>query len=245
MQLRIKKHVLFTCLALPISCMAGTMGHVGNAKLWSVPLQGGFFGASQGNEQHININGLIGNRYTVENKSEISGLAGIGLYFNGYTQERFQLSYGLNLFYLGQTSVRGYIVQEDLFTNLSYQYTIQNLPLYAAAKAIIDTNNPKYNVTVDAGMGPNFMRTTNYREKPLADFVIPDKAFNGVNSTQFSVTAGVGLRLNNILGSMPMECGYRFYYLGKGNLSTQNDQYLNTLNTGNTYANALLCSVTI
>ena len=245
MQLRIKKHLLLTCLALPLSCMAGTMGNVGSSKLWSIPLQGGFFGASQGTAQHIDIESLVGNRYTVDNNSQISGLAGIGLYFNGYSQERFQLSYGVNLFYLGQTTVRGDIVQEDLFTNLSYQYDIQNLPLYAAAKAIIYTNNPTFNVTVDAGIGPNFMWTSNYRERPLADFIIPDRAFKGTSTTTFSATAGVGLRLNNIIGPMPVECGYRFFYLGKGNLSRENDQYLNTLNTGDTYANALVCSVTV
>jgi hypothetical protein len=226
--------------------MAGTMGNnVGTSKWWSIPLQGGFFGASQGKEQHINIESLIGNQYTVENSSPINGLAGIGLYFNGYSQERFQLSYGVDLFYLGKTTVRGDIVQENLFTNLSYRYDIQNLPLYAAAKALIYTNSPTYNITVDAGIGPNFMWTSNYRERPLVDFIIPDRAFKGASSTAFSVTAGAGLRLNNILGPMPVECGYRFFYLGKGNLSRENDLYLNTLTTGDTYANALVCSVTV
>ncbi|MBI2785144.1 MAG: hypothetical protein HYX60_02075 [Legionella longbeachae] len=245
MQLRIKKHLLFICLAMPLSCMAGTMSNVGSSKFWSVPIQGGFFGASQGKAQHIDIENLIGNHYTVDNNSQISGLAGIGLYFNGYSREHIQLSYGLNLFYLGQTTVRGDIIQEDLFTNLSYQYNIQNLPLYAAAKAIIDTNNPKYNITVDAGIGPNFMWTSGYRERPLVNFSVPDNAFKGASSATFSLTAGVGLRLNNVLGPMPIELGYRFFYLGKGNLSRENDQYLNTLNTGDTYANALVCSITI
>jgi hypothetical protein len=221
------------------------MGQVESTKAWSIPIQGGFYGASLGRAQHIDIPGLIGNRYTVENNSQINGLAGIGLYLNGPSQERFQLSYGLNLFYLAQTKVRGSIIQENLFNNLSYQYNIQNLPLYAAAKAIIDTNSPRYNLTVDAGIGPNFMRISDYRERPVLDFIIPDKAFRGVNSTKFSATAGVGLRLNNILGPMPLECGYRFFYLGKGNLSRINNQYLNTLNTGNGYANALVCSVTV
>ncbi|MGL5741271.1 MAG: hypothetical protein ACRCXC_01320 [Legionella sp.] len=244
MQLSPKKW-LFAFLALPISCMAGTMGNVGSSKLWSIPLQGGFFGASQGRAQNIQIEGLEGNRYTVDNNNQISGLAGIGFYLNGYSHERFQLSYGVDLFYLGKTSVRGDIVQEHVFTNLSYKYDIQNLPLYAAAKALIYTNSPTYNITVDAGIGPNFMWTTNYEEKPLADYVIPDRAFKGRSATEFSVTAGVGLQLNHIIGPMPVECGYRFFYLGKGNLHKENDQYLNTLNTGDTYANALVCSITV
>lgn len=245
MQLKIKNHLLYACLTLPLSCMAGTMGNADHSKIWSIPLQGGFFGASQGANQHVSIESLIGNRYTVDNNSQISGLAGIGLYFNGYTQERFLFSYGVDLFYLGKTKVQGDIVQEDLFTNLAYQYSIQNLPLYAAAKAIIFTDNPTYDLTLDVGIGPNFMWTSNYQERPLVDFVIPDRAFRGSNTTTFSATAGVGFRLNNILGPMPVECGYRFFYLGKGHLNRENELYLNSLNTGDAYANALVCSVTV
>jgi hypothetical protein len=245
MRLWIKKSVLLSCLVFPLALMAGTMGSQGSAKNWFIPIQGGFYAASQGEAQHINIESLIGNHYTVRNNSPIGGLAGIGFYFNGFSQELFQLAYGLNLFYLGSTSVRGNIIQEDLFNNLSYRYNIQNLPLYAAAKAIIYTPNPKFNVTVDAGIGPNFMWTSNYRERPLADFVIPDRAFKGAHSTEFSATAGAGIRMNDLFGTMPIECGYRFFYLGKGNLNRQNDQYLNDLNTGDAYANALVCSVTV
>lgn len=237
--------LLLTCLALPLTSIAGTMGAGEHSKLWSIPLQGGFFGASQGKAQHVNIDSLIGNTYTVEDNSQIGGLAGIGLYLNGYSHEGFQLSYGANLFYLGQTSVRGVIAQEEEFTNLGYSYNIQNLPLYAAAKALINTSNPKYSVAVDAGIGPNFMWTSNYNEVPLSSTAIPDYAFKGAQSTTFSATAGVGLRLNNIFGAMPVECGYRFFYLGKGHLGINNDQYLNELSTGNTYANALVCSVIV
>lgn len=245
MQLRIRDQISFVCLALPLSCMAGTMGPKESSKLWSIPLQVGFFGASQGASQHINIESLIGNQYTVEDKSEIAGLAGIGLYYNGYSQEHFLLSYGINLFYLGKTTVRGDIAEENLFTNLSYRYDIQNLPVYAAAKALIYTTSPKINISVDAGIGPNFMWTSNYNEIPRVDFAVPNMTFKGTSATIFSATAGVGIQLNNIFGSMPVECGYRFFYLGKGDLSKASDQPLNTLNTGDTYANALVCSVIV
>lgn len=247
MQLRIKNYLLFTCLALPLSCLGGTMKDMfdfGPSKLWSVPLQVGFYGASQGKEQNINIQDMTGNRYTVDNDSQIRGLVGIGLYFKGYSQEFFQLSYGVNLFYLGKTTVSGDVVQEQLFTNYTYQYDIQNLPIYVAGKAIIYTKSPAYDITFDVGIGPNFMWTSNYREIPRDSFTVPDQAFKGASATTFSATVGVGLRLNNILKSMPVECGYRFFYLGEGHLNIANDQYLNNLNTGHTYANALVCSVT-
>jgi len=241
------KHILFTSLALslPLSCIAGTMGEAGNYQRWSIPLQGGFFGASQGSTQDIRIVGLVGNQYTVANNSQISGLAGIGLYYNGIPQQHFQLSYGINAFYLGQTSVKGDIVQEHLFTNLTYKYNIQNAPVYAAAKALIYTNNPTYNIILDMGIGPNFIWTSGYRETPLNSYTLPDNAYSGTSTTTFSATAGIGLRLNNIVGQMSVECGYRFFYLGQGQLAMNNDQLINTINTGDTYAHALVFSVTI
>ncbi|QDQ39780.1 hypothetical protein E3226_004925 [Legionella geestiana] len=245
MPLRIQKHVLAASLLLPLAAFAGTMGQDARTKSWSVPLQGGFFGVSQGKSQQINIDGLVGNRYTVEDNGQMSGLAGVGLYFDAWSRERMHFSYGVNLFYLGETHVRGNIIQEGVFTNLSYRYSIENLPLYAAAKAIIDMDNPRYAVTMDAGVGPNFMRLSDYRETPLIASVTPDNAFGRANTTTFSAMAGVGLRMNNLIGALPVECGYRFFYLGKGNLHRVNEQYLDTLSTGNTYANALVCSVTV
>ena len=57
--------------------------------------------------------------------------------------------------------------------------------------------------------------------------------------------AGIGLRLNNIFDKAPLECGYRFFYLGQGQLKMNDNQLLNTVKTGNTYANAIICSVTV
>ncbi|WP_115705568.1 hypothetical protein [Legionella sainthelensi] len=239
------KNILFTGLALPMVCSAGTMGNVGSSKIWSIPIQGGFFGASQGKDQHIDIDSLVGNQYTLDNNSQISGLVGLGLYFNGPSYNWVQLSYGVDAFYLGQTKVKGDIVQEDLFTNLSYKYNLQNVPVYAAAKALIYTNSSTYNFTVDAGIGPNFMWTSGYQETPLVDFAVPDNSFNGASTTSFSATVGAGIRLNNIVGQIPFECGYRFFYLGQGHLKRANDQIINNLTTGDTYANALVCAVTV
>jgi hypothetical protein len=210
-------------------------------------VQLGGFWANQGKAQNINIEGLVGNHDTFEsaNHNQSNGLVGLGYYIDGFHHEKFQLIYGLNAFYLGSTSVSGDITQEQLFTNLSYHYDIQHTPLYLDAKAIIKTNSERYNLTLDAGIGPNFMRTSNYSEVPLNDYTLPDNAFSSHNNVEFSATAGVGLRWNNIFGSVPLECGYRFFYLGQGQLASSNHQIINTLQTGNTYANALLCSVTL
>jgi hypothetical protein len=232
------KPILSFCLSFPLSCFAAHVLH------GEVPIQVGVFNASQGKAQNINIVDLIGNHYTVNNHNMTNGLVGLGYFIKGYTAERYQINYGINGFYFGKAPVSGTIVQEQLFTNLSYNYSIKHLPVYLAAKAIVNNNSSRYNVTLDAGVGPNFMQVGHYSEMPLNDFSLPDNGFTANNSLAFSATAGIGLRLNNTFGKAPLECGYRFFYLGQGQLNINNTQIVNTIKTGNTYANAFICSVT-
>ncbi len=228
------------CLALPVASHAFSLKH------GMVPVQFGFFGASQGVAQDINIQGLIGNQYSSNNHQGTSGLFGTGYFVDTLERDRFQLAAGINGYYFGKTGVSGTIAQEHLFTNLNYHYTIQNTPVYLAAKARVKNSNDKYNIIVDAGIGPNFMRTANYTETPLTSYSLPDNnAFPDKTSTTLSVMAGAGLRMNNVFGKLPLECGYRFFYFGQGQFNTGNNQILNALKTGNTYANAVVCSVNV
>ena len=233
---------MFTCL-VPLSFSL----HAFDFRHGVVPVQLGLFGSSQGKAQNINIQGLIGDKFTttVNNNNNTNGLFGIGYYVNGMEQDHFNLMYGLNGFYLGNTSVSGTIMQEHLFENLAYHYRIQHVPVYLAAKAKIKNTNEKYNIIVDAGIGPNFMQTNGYKDSSLDEITLPDHAFKGQNNVAFTVTAGIGLRLNNLLGKAPIECGYRFFYLGQGELLQRTNQILNTLKTGNNYANAVVCAVTV
>ena len=82
-------------------------------------------------------------------------------------------------------------------------------------------------------------------ETSLDGITLPDNAFSSRSNVVFSATAGLGLRLNNAFGQVPLECGYRFFYLGQGNFNSKSNQLMNTLTTGESYANALICSVTI
>ncbi len=205
---------------------------------------GGFI-SSPGKSQHIDIVDLIGDQFTVTNHQNSNALVGLGYFIDGPVQPAFNLAYGINAFYLGKTSVNGNIIQENLFTNLAYRYDISNLPIYAAAKATIPTKNSRVAATLDAGIGPNFITTRNYRDSPLDNITLPDNAFSEHTQTTFSATAGIGVKINRVFGEHPLECAYRFFYLGQGQLAKNNSQLLNTLNTGNTYANALLCSITV
>lgn len=206
---------------------------------------GGYWGI-QGEAQHIDIAGLIGNTYTVTDRHDGNVLAGLGYFVSGQDKGLFSMSYGINGFYLARTSVSGNVIQEDLFTNLSYRYHLTHFPVYAMAKSTIPLTSGKTALTIDAGIGPNFMRASGYQEQSLDGGVtLPDNAFSSHTTTTFSATAGIGLMMNNVFGSVPLECGYRFFYLGEGRFNANTDQLLNTLHTGNTYANALLCSVSV
>ena len=231
----------------PSHQFASYLPSLNDLKHGHVVVQAGGFIASQGMSQDINIQGAIGNQYDFSNKSSGSGngLVGLGYYVNGFTKERYALSYGINAFYLANTAVSGNITQEHTFTNLSYQYNIQHIPVYLDAKTLINTNNDKYKVTLDAGLGPNFMQTSHYNETQLTSYSLPDAAFGHYNNVAFTATLGIGLRFTNLFKKVPLECGYRFFYLGQGQLAANTNQLLNTLKTGNTFANALLCSITL
>lgn len=209
-------------------------------------VQAGGYWSHQGKAQHIDIDGAIGDEFTLSKRNGSNGLVGLGYFIDGHQLERVQFSYGVNFFYLPKASVSGTVVQEDLFTNLSYGYHLSHYPVYAAAKAKTKLPVSNLSLTVDAGIGPNFMRTGGFAEHSLdGGITIPDNAFSGHTSTTFSATAGVGLQLANVFGAIPLECGYRFFYLGQGRLSKNTNQIINNLHTGTAYANAVLCSVRI
>lgn len=200
---------------------------------------------STGKTQNVDITGLVGDIYTITSHNKGNVIVGAGYFLNNVTPCNFNFAYGIDAFYLGKTQVSGTIFQEHLFPNLAYQYNISHVPVYAEAKLDFNNTGPKYSFAVNAGIGPNFMQTSNFYDYSLDDITLPDRAFSGHTNTTFSAMAGVSIKINNVIGQRPLECGYRFFYLGKGNLAINNSQIQNTLSTGTNYANALLCSVAI
>lgn len=113
------------------------------------------------------------------------------------------------------------------------------------AQSLFDLNSTRYGLIVDIGIGPNFMKANGFQEYSLNGISQPDAPFPGHTTTTFSVTAGAGIKLNHGIDSIPpLTCGYRFFYLGQGQFNNNSGQ-LNSFKTGETYANALLCSVSI
>jgi hypothetical protein len=239
------------------STFAGEMGPMDST--WSqynlpkghVIIELGGYWSSQGNPQTIHINDLIGDEFSVTDGNGKNGAVGAGYFLEGqhfknqYTSE-INMAYGLNFFYLAKTGVSGDVTQEQLFTNLAYSYNVTHYPLYAMVKASMPSPHHyiPFGVTVDAGIGPNFIQTSHFSEVSLDGGVtVPDDIFTGHNTTTFTVTTGLALRFDQLLKNTPIECGYRFFYLGQGDFKKQNDQVLTTLNTGNTFGNALMCSI--
>ncbi len=208
-------------------------------------LEGGANFSTQGKAQNIYINSLLGDRFSVTKRNDSNGLFGLGFLVDGPQHHLFDFAYGVNAFYLPNTSVQGTITQEFLFTNLAYRYNVTNVPIYASIKASTNHFSDKYAVTVDAGIGPNFKFST-YHDWSLDNgFTFPDRAFLSGTSTTFSATGGIGLKVNNAIGTVPVEVGYRFFYLGSGQLQRRTNQILNNLKTGNTYSQAVVVTVII
>ena len=131
----------------------------------------------------------------------------------------------------------------NTLTNLAYRYNVTHYPLFAVVKALVNNNDASRALTLDVGIGPNFMTANGFTETSLDDMTIVDEIFSSHTATTFAATIGAGVRLNHFFGQTPLECGYRFYYLGQGHFNKLTDQVLNTLNTGSDYANALMCAV--
>lgn len=205
--------------------------------------QAGFYGPHQGQNQHVAINDLIGDQFSVTQSGDINALIGLGYYLDGRQFSKIQWQYGLDVMYLIQSTVKGNVAQENLFTNLSYAYHISNVPIYAAVKAITDTPKEGYQLYVDGGIGPNIMITSGFSESPLNRSTLSEKLFKGATTTTFSAMAGVGVRTTKWM-EHPMECGYRFLYLGAGRLNPNNSQVMSSLSTGQTYAHSLVCGLT-
>lgn len=209
-------------------------------------IQLGGFTASQGKAQNVYIQDLIGDHFSVSNHNNQNVLLGLGYLFDGDHFNQVDLMYGINAFYFFHTTVSGTIKQEQLFNNLSYNYNVTNLPVYATGKALFKTRSEQFNVALDLGVGPNFMTTSNFREHSLdGGITLPDRAFSGNTSATFSAMAGVALKMNNVLGRVPLECGYRIFYLGSSNFNVENSQILTALTTGDSYAQALTCGIMV
>jgi len=212
---------------------------------------GGYW-SSQGKQQTVYINDIIGDEFTVTDANDQNGLLGGGYFLNGQSIKyahtpKIDMSYGLNFFFLAKTQVKGEVIQEQLYTNLAYRYNITHYPLYAMAKAYL---KPQYayipfGITVDAGVGPNFIQTSAVEEKAIYGATIPDNIYTGNNTVTVTATAGLAFRFGQVFNKTPLECGYRFFYLGKGNFKKTSDQVITTLSTGNNFGNAVICTLNI
>lgn len=207
----------------------------------NIVFQVGGFSASQGESQDIGIDGLIGDHFTVNDSNDFNYLVGLGYYRPVYQNQTMDVFYGFNGFYLAETEVKGDVEQENLFTNLSYHYSITQYPLYFLGKLVFNTPCDRCKVSLDAGIGPNIIVTSHFRETSLDNGItIPDDIFQGQTNVAFSATAGLGVRLNHLVGPLAMEVGYRFFYLGNGQLEKTSNQVLDNLSTGHSYANAFV-----
>jgi hypothetical protein len=248
----LKPLALSTCLLVAVQAQANKGAeyhpaehHKHHHRNYYVVEVGGFV-SSAGEDQFIAIDGLIGNDYTIDSKTDVKPLFGFGYMWNTVHNKRFDLDVGVNAFYLWPARVKGDVVQELMFENLSNQYNIGNLPIYAQAKANIKDDSHRYALTLDLGVGPNVMFLSDYRETSRDGGVtLPDDPFKNTTNVTFTANAGIGVKFYNAGGSPALELGYRFFYLGDSEFDTKNDQIAHGLKTGTVYANALVFTIAI
>ena len=205
---------------------------------------GGYW-SSKGISQTINYSRPSqADYYSVISGNGRNGLVGAGYYLN-WPNDNSTHQLGLNFFYLPKTSVSGQITRQFTrlsFTNLTYGYSVTHYPLYVISKMQLAPELLPYSLHIDAGIGPNFIITSNYTETMIVGRREPNIPFAGKSSTTFSATAGLALEIN-LENLHPLACGYRFFYLGKGSFNQVTNRTENNLTTGNNYANAVLCTV--
>ncbi|WP_019217718.1 hypothetical protein [Legionella tunisiensis] len=212
-------------------------------------IQMGGYWRTSASQQFIQFDGLIGDKFTVTHAANSNGLFGVGYFVTGQERDYYNVQYGLNWFYLPKTNISGTVIKEGSYENLTYGYHVTQYPFYAIVKSTIKTIFSEQRITLNAGIGPNFIQTSHFDEYSIlnddSEYTLPDNIFSGKTTTQFSATLGAGIQFNHAFGQVPLECGYQFYYLGQGKMRIINDQVLNPLKTGTLYANAVMCSITI
>ncbi len=210
---------------------------------WQLHIGG--FVSSQGINQHINITGLVGNQYSPSKKNGGNVIVGAGFLRPMGTYETFDVEYGIQIYYLPSVTAGGNIAIENVLPNLDYKYSVSFLPLYANLKFNINTEFEKTKLTLDFGIGPDFMRLNSYREIALTNATIPSSFYSSQSRTQFATLFGVGLKSDKYLNNATLELGYRFFYLGNGSFSPNNPFVLTRFRTGPIYANAATLSVRV
>lgn len=197
----------------------------------------------QGAQQLINIQSSFGNIYTVNSNSDNVFLIGVTFLKPVAIDAPALFSFGASAYYFSPASVTGTIFLERNFPNLSYHFETQNIPLYATGKAVLIKQDNPFSLVLDAGIGPNFMQTQNYYERSLDDGItIPNQTFKGSSTIKFSAMAGLGIKLNNLDKLSLVEFGYKYFYLGEGQLNPHT-QVLNHLSTRTINAHALVLTL--
>lgn len=200
---------------------------------------------NQGANQSVLINEGFGDYFSVTHNNNVgAGIVGAGAYIDSLELETdfFTVQYTATSFFIPQTTITGFVTQEGLVTNLAYGYDIAYLPSFIGLKITDKPIDRAYHGTFDVGVGFDVIFTNNFGETSLTPYTVTDNFFSGRHrSYSFDATLGVGLKVQT--GLVPIEIGYRFFYLGQGTLPSSNTLVLNPLLTGHNFANAVICTV--
>jgi len=226
------KHLLIFIVAFMVS----------NASAWDrgyLSLEGGVYHGKIGEAQDVETAGLFIDRYDIDSTYHNAGLIGLGYFF---CLPQSPVYFGVNAYYLTRTTVKGTIFIDQIFPDLNYSYTIKQFPIYASVKATLPFNNGN-GINLMAGVGPNIIKIQNYNEfVNEGGLTAPLDTYDSTTSVRLSAMAGIGITFSDFSNGLPIELGYRFFYLGDGALESNFDD-VEDLNTGAMFAHALVVSI--
>lgn len=231
----IKKYMLCSLFFL------STVGHADSKLDWL--LYGGVYGITQGVQQHIDIQNMIGNEYVPKSRSDGNALVGFGVFRDVYSMEKATIQAGFQLYYLFSSHVAGQVLLENAFNDVNYQYSMSYLPIYAALKLHKPSHYDKLDFVFDAGVGADFIRMNRYHETAVIPGTVPDDAYQAREDTSITATVGVAARVYRFPHDGWVELGYRFFYLGDAKFNPSNSLYLTSFRAGSMYGNAFVLAL--
>lgn len=196
-----------------------------------------------GTSQFVPIDGLIGDTFFSSSSAKSHGVVGMALNMDALEleNEKIKVQYHFSAFFVPTTTISGNVTQENLVTNLSYSYSVYSISTLFGLKVTSKPFEKNFYLTGDLGLGFNYIYSSEFREHPLVPYAIPDNIFSyGANKVfDFAITTGFGIKMTTVIPRMDFTLGYRFLYLGEGNLPTTNTLVHTSFKTGYGYLNAI------
>ena len=213
------------------------------ARNLKLALFGGGAWILHGQNQTINIDSAASDYFSVNHTNSNTGIVGAGFYLDNLElrNKRFTVQYTATAFYLPVTRIFGSGTLGETASNFTYDFSVGYLPTLFGLKFTDKPVEKPYHVTIDLGLGFDTLFVSGFHGTNVVPPTVPDY-FAKNTDYSLAATAGVGFKVYPSAYSIPIEIGYRFFYLGQGHLPAIYPA-LGPLGTGYNYANVVMLTL--